>query len=222
MKTRATLLGCGICDDLGVAGTRPVGGTWQELGASPPGTGRTVRTLFGREDATFRRIDMPAKALVMACGAAGLDQVLPEHVREQTAICIETDVGSLVTDLAFAESLGDECVHAGIFPYSLTSTCLGEIALRYGLRGPTVSMSVRRGISVPGAALRESLRMLHCGDVPAVLTGAVDALDAPARGHTPGFRAVVAVLTRDGDGIDTIDWPDPSEDPLAAIAARCR
>ena len=56
----------------------------------------------------------------------------------ETAICVETELGSLTTDVDFQRSLRDDVVQAGIFPYSLTSTSLGEVALRYQLRGPTL------------------------------------------------------------------------------------
>ena len=75
--------------------------SWRELEADPPGTGRTVQRLSGKTDPTFRRIDF-RRALVLACEAAGLDQVLTESQRNETAICIETEVGSLTTDSTFS------------------------------------------------------------------------------------------------------------------------
>jgi len=221
MKPSANVLACGVVDLHGISGTSGVSVTWQELETEPPGTGRTLKAVFGKADATFRRIDLPARALVLACEAAGLDRVLTEEQRNDAAICIETDVGSLTTDVDFQESLQDEVVHAGIFPYSLTSTSLGEVALRYKLRGPTVSMSVLE--SAPGESLREALRMLAAGDVPFVVAGLADAMREPAAGREACVRAVVAVLGRGPDGIGTLTWPeDDDANPFAPILSMCR
>ncbi|MFK7741034.1 MAG: hypothetical protein AB8H80_12000 [Planctomycetota bacterium] len=222
MTRPASLLGCGLVDERGIAGTRGIARSWAELDTKPPGTGRTIKELFGKTDTTFRRIDLPAKALVLACEAADILQLLDEDERQETAICIETDLGSLHTDVSFASSLDDECVHAGIFPYSLTSTCLGEVALRYGLRGPTVSMSVRDGVSPAGAGLREALRMLACGDVQHVITGTVDVLLEAANGMEPKLRAIIAVLSAADGGIDKIGWPVPAQGPYDDIVRHCR
>lgn len=220
MTLSATILACGVLDRRGIYGTRGTAVSWRELEADPPGTGRTVQRLSGKTDPTFRRIDYPARALVLACEAAGLDQVLTESQRNETAICIETEVGSLTTDLDFQRSLSGEVVHAGIFPYSLTSTSLGEVALRYKLRGATVSVSVNE--QDPGEALREALRMLAAGETPYVVTGCADAAREPAAGFDAAMRAVVAVLARTGEGIAEVRWPESSaENPFAALARRC-
>ncbi|MCB9877041.1 MAG: hypothetical protein H6835_05500 [Planctomycetes bacterium] len=227
MNPSATLLACGLVDASGIAGSRGTDVTWASLGTPAPGGPSTMKHVFDKQDATFRRIDLPARALVLACEAADLGAVLDEEQRNRTAIVVETDIGSLATDLAFARSLGEELVHAGIFPYSLTSTCLGEIALRYKLRGASVSVSVtaeRRG-----AALREALRMLAGGECEHVLTGTVEALLEPAHGHEAQVRAVVALLGRSeaadaarSAGLGEVAWPDERDDPFVALARRCR
>lgn len=235
----ATILGCGIVDEVGIAGTRGIAGkrgitaTWSELDMIAPGTAKTVRTVFAKEDATFRRIDLLARALVLACEAADVENLLTAEQRQHTAICVETDLGALATDVSFASSLGDECVHAGIFPYSLTSTSLGEVALRYKLRGPTISLSVRddaaaneRDPALAGESVRETLRMLACGDVQHVVCGVVDTMLKPAAGKPAIMRAVVAVIAasqgKSGAGIGTLEWPDGKSDPFAQFVAMCR
>ena len=220
-KGPATILGCGVVDEIGIAGTRGITALWSDLDMHPPGTGKTMRAVFDKADATFRRIDLPARALVLACEAANLETILSPEQRNEAAICVETDLGSLATDVNFADSLGDECVHAGIFPYSLTSTCLGEVALRYKLRGPTVSMSVRGHGA--GESLREALRMLHGGDCEHVIAGVVDALAEPAAGRPATMRAVVAVLARNGEGLGELPWPSTDDaQPFAQLSAMCR
>lgn len=220
----ASILACGVVDEVGVAGTRGIQATWQDLEMAAPGTGKTMKVLFDKPDPTFRRIDLLARCLVLACEAADVENVLSPEIRQETAICVETDLGALATDLSFASSLSDECVHAGIFPYSLTSTSLGEVALRYKLRGPTVSMSVRDGDA--GEALRESLRLLNSGDCKHVVTGVVNTLADPLVGRDATMRGLVAVLSADSPGsrLGTLTWPARSqaEDPFAQFAAMCR
>jgi 3-oxoacyl-(acyl-carrier-protein) synthase len=221
----ASILACGIVDEVGIAGTRGVTATWQDLEMQVPGTGKTMKVLFDKADPTFRRIDMLARSLVLACEAADLEALLTPAQRQEASICVESDLGALATDLNFASSLNDECVHAGIFPYSLTSTSLGEVALRYKLRGPTISMSVRDGDA--GESLREALRMLNCGDCSHVVTGVVDTLREPAVGRPAIMRAIVAVLSADnpGSGLGTLSWPERSAtniDPFLQFAAMCR
>lgn len=220
MISSATVLACGMLDRGGIYGSSGTAATWTELETDPPGTGRTVHKVSGKTDATFRRIDYPSRALVLACEAAGVDAVLTEAQRQQTAICVETAVGSLTTDVDFQRSLREDVVQAGIFPYSLTSTSLGEVALRYKLRGPTVSVSVLE--EAPGEGLREALRMLSAGDAPFVVTGRADAAREPAEGFEAAMSAVVAVLAPAGDGIGTLEWPaEDDPDPFAPIVRLC-
>ena len=227
----ATILGCGIVDETGIAGTRGITANWSDLQMIAPGKAKTMRTVFGKKDPTFRRIDLLARALVLACEAADLENALSVEQRQETAVCIETDLGTLATDLDFAASLSDECVHASIFPYALTSTSLGELALRYELRGPTMSMSVRDdsiGIeqdpTLAGESLRESLRMLDCGDVEYAVAGVVNTMLEPAAGKPAIMRAVVTILAahEHGSGIGTLEWPDGSFDPFAQLISMCR
>lgn len=225
MTLEANVLACGVVDQHGISGTRGITTTWEELETEPPGTGRTLKSVFGRSDATFRRIDLPARALVLACEAAGLEHALNEGQRNDAAICVETDVGSLTTDVDFQLSLQDDVVHAGIFPYSLTSTSLGEVALRYKLRGPTISMSVLE--SAPGESLREALRMLASEEVPYVVAGVADAMREPAAGREACVRAVVAVIGRQAEGqgeaIGTLTWPEDGDAaPFEQIVRMCR
>jgi len=221
MKRAATVLACGMMDRSGIFGSRGTSVTWPELEADPPGTGKTVFKVAGKTDATFRRIDFPARALVLACEAAGICHVLTEAQRAETAICVETELGSLTTDVDFQRSLSEDVVQAGIFPYSLTSTSLGELALRYQLRGPTVSVSVLD--TGPGEALREAIRILEAGDAPFVVAGCADAAREAAAGFDAEMRALVAVLAPGGGGLGELPWPDEGDlDPFAPLLQMCR
>jgi len=221
---KASILACGLVNEVGIFGTRGTHATWEALEMSPPGTGKTVKALFGKADPTFRRIDMLARGLVLACEAADLESVLTSEQRMETCVCVETRTGALATDINFAASLEDECVHAGIFPYSLTSTSLGEVALRYKLHGATISMSVQEDDA--GESLRESLRMLNCGECQYAVAGVADTLSEPTAGEAPVMRTVVAVLSAydPNSQLGTLTWPDrldTERDPFQQFAAMC-
>ena len=45
----ATILGCGIVDETGIAGTRGITANWSDLQMIAPGTAKTMRTVFGKK-----------------------------------------------------------------------------------------------------------------------------------------------------------------------------
>lgn len=89
----------------------------------------------------FRRLDPASKALAMAAEAVDWS-VLPAAVRERTALLLGTAHGCLHTDLKFAASLAGPALAAGLFAFTLPSTPLGVVALRHGLGGPTLALSL--------------------------------------------------------------------------------
>jgi len=182
-----------------------------------------VRELFGKSDATFRRLDAPGRALVLACEAAGVDRVLTEQQRQEAAILVETDVGALAADLQFTASLDDEALAVSVFPFVLTTTCLGEVALRYGVRGPTNSLSIRGDAEGHrGESVREALRLFETGEAEHAIVGVVETLLEPACGRAAVLRACVAVLGRDPRGsLGPVRWPLGDVDPFAAFVGAC-
>lgn len=211
----------GIVDRDGIAGTAAVRTTWQRLGTPWPGDGRTFRAVFGRADETFRRLDVASRMLVLACEALGLDRVLPRDRRDDTALVVETTTGCLDADLQFAASLRAEMRDAPIFPYTLPSTCLGEVALRHGLRGPSVCLSVAPGDR--GRALAEAGRLLANGEAPAVVVAAVDVLD---RRHPTLDRhndvVTALVVAAHGAPPSCAPWPGHGRGAFTALADALR
>jgi 3-oxoacyl-(acyl-carrier-protein) synthase len=185
------LLGWGELDSAGIRGggtARPAfAATWTELEAEAPGGPRAFLALFGRRDPTFRRLDPMSRALVMAVEATGLDDALDEEQRRETALVVQTSVGCLDADLRFARTLGDEVVDGPLFAYTLPSTSLGEVALRHGLRGPSLCLSVEEsGSSHAWIEARAMLRARECGHA---VVAHVDALIEPHGSCAPRCRA---------------------------------
>lgn len=207
----------GVVDAERVHGSRGVQVTWHELGMTPPGTGRALRAIFARQDDTFRRLDPTSRALVLAAEAAGIAHVLPPTAREDTALVIATTLGCLDADLQFARSLASEMCDAPVFPYTLPSTCLGEIALRLGLRGTSLCLSVLPGGS--GSALAEAQRLLAGGEARYVVVANVEVLVQPHADVAPTCRVVVAVVAAaDAELSSVAPWPGVEGDAFARLA----
>lgn len=209
MTFAPVLAAAALVDRERIAGTGGVRASWDELGVPAPGDGRTFRVLFGRSDETFRRLDVASRALVLACEALGLAAVLPARDRERTAIVVATSLGCLDADRQFARSLGAEMLDAPIFPYTLPSTCVGEIALRHGLRGPGVCLSTPPGEH--GLGFAEAVSLLATGDADAVVAATVDV----ARADPTVCEVAVALLTRPRPGGP--GWTAWQADPVTAI-----
>jgi hypothetical protein len=219
MTTPPTILAVGHMDGQRVLGTGGLSAAWADLDVPPPGNGRTFRALFGRPDATFRRLDSVSRALVLAAEAADLPGCLPSDARDDTAVVLETLRGVIDTDLRFLQQLGDGIVDGPIFPYTLPSACLGEVALRHGLRGPSLCLSIGPGDC--GAALREARHLLEDGDAAYALAAQVEVLSHGRGGMPPSLRASVVVLAVAGASAHTAvaDWPDSCDDPFNDLVA---
>lgn len=216
MSCDPIVLGVGVVDADRIAGTGRVARTFCELGVDAPGDGRTLRAVFGRADATYRRLDRVSRSLVLAAEAADVSGLLSPEERNDAALLAESHVGCVEIDRRYTDSLAGEVVAAAIFPYTLPSTSLGEVALRHGLRGPTVSMSIEPPDA--GACLWEARRMLAAGEVRHVVASTVDVLDVAAPGLPAALRAVVAVLAAADCGrAGVAPWPAGVRDPFGAL-----
>jgi len=194
MTTAPTITATGTVDRDGIRGSSGVTTTWRELGIAPPGDGRTFRAVFGRSDETFRRLDVASRVLVLACEAAGLDRFLPRELRADTALVVETSLGCLDADLQFAASMRAEMCDAPIFPYTLPSTCLGEVALRHGLRGISTCFCIAPADR--GVAITEARRLLATGEAPAAVVASIDVLARDVAGVARDCAAIVQLLVR--------------------------
>jgi hypothetical protein len=210
------ILGLGLVDALGVAGTGMRAVDWGDEHPDPLQSPLGFRHVFDRLDPTYRRIDRISRALVLAVEAAGTSRILDEHARVETALILETVRGCLESDLQFARGLRDGVVLGPVFPYTLPSTCLGEVALRHGLCGPTLCLSTDPAST--GAALWEARALLEAGEAQYVLAASAEVL-AIERAGIPAALAVVAVLIgRAGSGPTLTPWPLPGADPFGITA----
>lgn len=191
-------------------------------GGDPLRTPGLHRRLFGFVDPTFRRLDRLSRALVIAAGAAGVGKRLSAEERRDTALVLETERGCLESDLEFAADLEAGVVRGPLFPYTLPSTCLGELALRHSLRGPTYCLAPPNGPADPAdvgrSALAEARALLAEHEARFALVACAEVLAAPRAGHPASLLAVVALIGPRADG--TAADLDDQDLSLAVLARR--
>lgn len=201
-----------------IAGTGAVQAPWSALDAPAPGSSRTFKAWLGRSDETFRRLDPLSRLVVLAGEAAGLQKVIPAAWRDDTALLFETTLGCLDADLQFAHSLGTGMPKGALFPYTLPSTCLGELALRHGLRGASTCLSI-----VPaeaGAALGEAARAFATGEVRCAVVASVDVLTEARPSVDLALAVTLVVLMAPDCGLPAVaPWPGQGPEAWARLWA---
>lgn len=121
----------------------------------------------------FGQLDAVAKTTLTAIEMAGLRELAPQD----TAIYAATSEGCLGADIEFAQSMaGDTGPSPRLFAYTLPSTVLGEIAIRYCWTGSNLCLVTDDSL----AALIEGYFAVATGDSPACLSVGYDALFAPS------------------------------------------
>jgi len=122
-----------------------------------------VRWPFPAAFENFRLLDPLSRFVAIAVEALG-----PPFPGD-AALVLATTLGCLDTDRRFEESRHGD-LRPGLFPYTLPSAPLAAVAIRHGLRGPTLCLA-----GPAPAALEEAQRLLDVGDAPAaiVVTGDV-------------------------------------------------
>ena len=170
---------------------------------------------------TFRRLDRPAKAACLTAEAAGVGDLDPA-LRPETALVLGSVFGCLEADLEFAASLAEgREIRPALFPYTLPSTCLGELAVRYGLTGPCLCLSTPDGGEAD--ALVEAVAYLEQGEAEAAVVCLGDCLpEGPARvaGTEPRACFVTLILRRgpSGESVCDLDAVRVAPSPLAFVA----
>lgn len=156
-------------DAVAVRSTAGFHKTWKDLEVDPLAGKIRWRSLFDSPYPDFRRLDRLSRILAIAVEACNLDaEMLPEPQRARTALLLATSTGCLTADLRFEASLhAANGIEPAVFPFTLPSTCLGEIAIRHRLTGPTVCLSVQAGDENEGIVLAEEI--LGAGEAGAAL-----------------------------------------------------
>lgn len=181
------------------------------------GSAGAAASLPARE---LRRLDLLSQGLVR-CAQAALTGVALE-APEETALVFASTRGCLEADLAFQASLvpGAEAAPQ-LFPLTLPSAALGELARRWGLTGPTLCLCAERPPE-HGQALDEALALLRAGEARAALVGFGDALSPEMAGRVglePRLELGL-VLIGAGEGLFDLEMLRATPDPWAFLRER--
>jgi hypothetical protein len=96
---------------------------------------------------------------------------MPAARRDRLGVCVESFTGSLDTDIRFAQT-----PRPSIFAYTLPSTVIGEICIRFRLKGPVLSLISpdTRGAN----AMAEAAEWLRHDDAEMVLCLGIEAMNS--------------------------------------------
>ena len=157
--------------------------------------------LSATDPSRFLRMDLMCRLGFMAAEllAVNFDE-LPDERRDRLGVCVESFTGSLDTDIRFAQT-----PRPSIFAYTLPSTVIGEICIRYRLKGPVLSLIASRAGGENAVA--EAVEWLRAGDADMALCFSIEALNRetansislPEDLHPPGWHAAALLLGRAED-----------------------
>lgn len=154
--------------------------------------------LSDSDPSRFLRMDLMCRLGFMAAELldAGFDTMSDER-RERTGVCVESFTGCLDTDIHFALT-----PRPSIFAYTLPSTVIGEICIRFRLRGPVLGLVP----TAPGGGhgSSEATDWLRRGEAQSVLCLSIEAMNhstansmpLPVELSTAGWHAAALLLGR--------------------------
>lgn len=207
----------GVADETGVAGTGGTAVRWKDIGLDPR-TRIRWRLLFDEPFPEFRRLDPLSRFCCLAVEAARPGDHLDEAQRRDTAVVLASTLGCLHADVRFAAGLEREAeIEPAVFPYTLPSTCLGDVAIRHRLTGPTLCLAAEDRDEQVG--LREAARLLALEEASAALVCLGDVFWQPgAPGVEPRWRLAALLLVPQAPAPDDpLAPPRLEEDLLAAV-----
>jgi 3-oxoacyl-(acyl-carrier-protein) synthase len=128
--------------------------------------------VFPSDAPRFARMDLMCRLGLMAVelldgGFAAMDSAR----RERFGVCVETAVGSLAADARFLQA-----PRPSVFTYTLPSTLIGEICIRYRLQGPLLCLLAQDRPERDG--VNEAAHWIEEGEAHDCLCVVCEAVDA--------------------------------------------
>jgi 3-oxoacyl-(acyl-carrier-protein) synthase len=214
MTDSTRITAASIADANGLRGSTGIRTKWSDVDQDPAAGQVKFKPIFGTRFPEFRRLDILSRMFVVATEACGLPALLDDETRIDTALVLATATGCLAADQRFERSLQiPKGIEPAVFPYTLPNTCLGEVAIRHRLRGPTLCLSVAPGeeglalTTAQGLLLDREARaaLVLLGDwVPGEKTRVAVLLLSPGDPDTSSLAALDAVLSSPFEGIEEI------------------
>ncbi|MBW1718374.1 MAG: hypothetical protein JRJ43_02260 [Deltaproteobacteria bacterium] len=156
---------------------------------------REILAIIGNAPRRWGRMDLLSRMAVIEVGRALRDSDLLDkqtnklHTAKIVGLVAATRWGSLITDLAFCETLsqGPELASPTIFSYTLPNIALAEAASHFGLTGPVYSIFAKDNPFEE--ARQEALRWLSCQpEISAMVSGQLDIPPSFEEGAGPVAR----------------------------------
>jgi 3-oxoacyl-[acyl-carrier-protein] synthase II len=211
VKQRVVITGLGLVTPLG----NDVASTWDAIVSGRSGVGPITRfdasefdtriagevkqfdaeTLFGRREA--RRMDRFTQYAMAASGQALEDSGLEvtEDNAHRIGAVIGSGIGGIAVVLDQADVLrtrGPRRVSPFLVPMMLSDTAPGQVAIRYGLKGP--NFAVVSACATGANAIGEAAEVIRRGAADVIVAGATEAGIVPV--VTAGFIAMQAVSSQ--------------------------
>jgi 3-oxoacyl-(acyl-carrier-protein) synthase len=127
--------------------------------------------LSDSDPSRFLRMDLMCRLGFMAAELLGVNfDAMPDARRDRLGVCVESFTGSLDTDIRFAQT-----PRPSIFAYTLPSTVVGEICIRFRLKGPVLSL-ISPDTNGAGA-IAEAVEWLRNDDAEMTLCLGIEAMN---------------------------------------------
>ncbi|MCC6573481.1 MAG: hypothetical protein IT462_06785, partial [Planctomycetes bacterium] len=159
----------------------------------------------GETNPRYGRMDILCKLAVGAADLCLAGDALAGINRDEIAIVGGTQLGCLEVDAQYYDTLlkgGSSGASPALFVYTLPSMFVGEVAIRFGLRGRSTLIS--EAANSARAALMAGARLVEKGRAPACLVLYADAFGPAAEQLTPRPNVETLgcawLLTRQGQG----------------------
>jgi 3-oxoacyl-(acyl-carrier-protein) synthase len=135
--------------------------------------------LSDSDPSRFLRMDLMCRLGFMAAELLGVNfDAMPGARRDRLGVCVESFTGSLDTDIRFART-----PRPSIFAYTLPSTVVGEICIRFRLKGPVLSL-ISPDTNGAGA-IAEAVEWLRNDDAEMTLCLGIEAMNLSTADSIP-------------------------------------
>ncbi len=214
MRKRVVITGAGAVSPVG--NTLPE--TWDALIAGKSGAApiksfdaSNLKTRFAAEVKDFdagkflgskdaRRLDRFAQFAMVATIEAVSQSGIPvtDDNRDRIGVLVGSGIGGVQTlyeQLEIFRERGPERVSPFLVPMMITDSAAGNIAIRFGLRGPNLSIST--ACATGSNSIGEALEMIRRGASDAMVAGASEAAVVPVA--MAGLNVMTALSTRNDD-----------------------
>lgn len=165
----------------------------------------------------FGRMDLLSQLALLSVELLGLD--FEKMERDRVGVCMGVAAGSLSTDVEYWKGRNDiGGPSPTLFAYTLPSSAIGEIAIRYRLTGPNLCL-VGSDANVLSEArdmiLRREADSCVCIGCNAITPGAAGLI-----GAAPQVQACALFLTREAAGMAELKENDRDMESVCTLVSR--